>query len=169
MSSMKLVFFLNRRKDQEPSKHSLVCSCHFGNGQKLEAKCPNIFEEKLFAEQRGPPPKKMRTTESNVQSHSEMKMSIQNHRNLFHPNVDWNTVTENSRIPYTGMNIKKTNDWTRRMRKHIKRNKENLQDKCDEPKTNRKAVTLSYGNETELYKPLSDTVISLYCRHYFKH
>ena len=53
---------------------------------------------------------------------------------------------------------------------HIKRNKRrNLQDKCDEPKTNRKAVTLSYGNETELYKPLSDTVISLYCRHYFKH
>ena len=42
-----------------PSKHSRVCSCHFSEGKKSND--PEIFErnkDKLFAEQRGPPPKK---------------------------------------------------------------------------------------------------------------
>lgn len=42
-----------------PGKHSRVCSCHFREGKKSNG--PEMFErnkEKLFAEQRGPPPKK---------------------------------------------------------------------------------------------------------------
>ena len=45
-----------------PGKHSRVCSCHFREGKKSNG--PEIFErnrDKLFAEQRGPPPKKKKT------------------------------------------------------------------------------------------------------------
>jgi len=45
-----------------PGKHSRVCSCHFREGKKSNG--PEIFErnkDKLFAEQRGPPPKKKKS------------------------------------------------------------------------------------------------------------
>ena len=45
-----------------PSKDSRVCSCHFREGEKSNG--PEIFErnkDKLFTEQRGPPPKKQKT------------------------------------------------------------------------------------------------------------
>lgn len=44
-----------------PSKHSRVCSCHFREGRKSNG--PESFErnkDKLFTEQRGPPPKKQK-------------------------------------------------------------------------------------------------------------
>lgn len=44
-----------------PSKHSRVCSCHFREGKKSNG--PESFErnkDKLFTEQRGPPPKKQK-------------------------------------------------------------------------------------------------------------
>ncbi|XP_022780618.1 THAP domain-containing protein 5-like [Stylophora pistillata] len=64
---------LIRREDREPSKYSRVCSCHFRNGQKANG--PEVFERnkhKLFTEQRGPPPKKIKNTESKVESLSQM-------------------------------------------------------------------------------------------------
>ena len=45
-----------------PGKHSRACSCHFREDKKSNG--PEMFErnkEKLFAEQRGPPPKKKKT------------------------------------------------------------------------------------------------------------
>ena len=53
--------------------HSRVCSCHFRNGQKANG--PEMFDrnkDKLFIEQRGPPPKGKKNTESKVQSLSQM-------------------------------------------------------------------------------------------------
>lgn len=68
-----MCFVINRREDREPSKHSRVCSCHFRNG--LKANGPEVFDrnkDKLFTEQRGPPPKKKKNTESKEQSLSQM-------------------------------------------------------------------------------------------------
>ena len=69
----KACSFINRREDREPSKYSRVCSCHFRNEEKANG--PEIFDrnkEKLFAEQRGPPPKKKKNTESKGQSLSQI-------------------------------------------------------------------------------------------------
>ena len=68
-----MCFVINRREDREPSKHSRVCRCHFRNGQKANG--PEIFyrnKDKLFPEQRGPPPKRKKNTESKEQSLSQM-------------------------------------------------------------------------------------------------
>ena len=57
----------------EPSKHSRVCSCHFRDGQKANG--PEMFDrnkDKLFTEQRGPPTKRKKNSESKVQSLSQM-------------------------------------------------------------------------------------------------
>ena len=50
-----------------------VCSCHFRNDQK--ANVPEIFDrnkDKLFTEQRGPPPKRKKNSEWKVPSLSQM-------------------------------------------------------------------------------------------------
>ena len=68
-----MCFVVNRREDREPSKHSRVCSCHFRNGQKGNG--PEMFDrnkDKLFTEQRGPPPKRQKNTESKVQTLSQI-------------------------------------------------------------------------------------------------
>ena len=68
-----MCFVVKRRDDREPSKHSRVCSCHFRNGKKGNG--PEMFDpnkDKLFTEQRGPPPKTKKNTESKVQSLSQM-------------------------------------------------------------------------------------------------
>lgn len=68
-----MCFVVNRREDREPSKHSRVCSCHFRDGQKANG--PEMFDrnkDKLFTEQRGPPTKRKKNSESKVQSLSQM-------------------------------------------------------------------------------------------------
>ena len=68
-----MFFVVNRREDREPSKYSRVCSCHFRDGQK--ANDPEMFDgkkDKLFTEQRGPPTKRKKNSESKVQSPSQM-------------------------------------------------------------------------------------------------
>jgi len=68
-----MCFAVNRREDREPSKHSRVCSCHFRDGQKANG--PEMFDrnkDQLFTEQRGPPMKRKKNSESKVQSLSQM-------------------------------------------------------------------------------------------------
>ena len=82
----KACSFINRREDREPSKYSRVCSCHFRNEEKANG--PEIFDrnkEKLFAEQRGPPPKKKKNTESKGQSLSQIIETVRKINN--HPKV----------------------------------------------------------------------------------
>ena len=68
-----MCFVVNRREDREPSKYSRVCSCHFRDGQKTNG--PEMFDrnkDKLFTEQRGPPTKRKKNSESKAQSLSQM-------------------------------------------------------------------------------------------------
>ncbi|XP_044169919.1 uncharacterized protein LOC114948291 isoform X3 [Acropora millepora] len=65
---------LIRREDREPSKHSRVCSCHFRDGQKANG--PEMFDrnkDKLFTEQRGPPKKRKKISESKISAPSSFR------------------------------------------------------------------------------------------------
>ena len=91
----KACSFINRREDREPSKYSRVCSCHFRNEEKANG--PEIFDrnkEKLFAEQRGPPPKKKKNTESKGQSLSQIIETVRKDKQPSEGEADRRTTQE---------------------------------------------------------------------------
>ena len=91
----KACSFINRREDREPSKYSRVCSCHFRNEEKANG--PEIFDrnkEKLFAEQRGPPPKKKKNTESKGQSLSQIIETVRKNKQPSEGEADRRTTQE---------------------------------------------------------------------------
>ena len=91
----KAYSFINRREDRQPSKYSRVCSCHFRNEEKTNG--PEIFDrnkEKLFAEQRGPPPKKKKNTESKGQSLSQIIETVRKNKQPSEGEADRRTTQE---------------------------------------------------------------------------
>ena len=72
-----------------------MCSCHFRNDKKANG--PEIFDrnkEKLFAEQRGPPPKKKKNTESKGQSLSQIIETVRKNKQPSEGEADRRTTQE---------------------------------------------------------------------------
>ena len=72
-----------------------MCSCHFRNEEKANG--PEIFDrnkDKLFAEQRGPPPKKKKNTESKGQSLSQIIETVRNNKQPSEGEADRRTTQE---------------------------------------------------------------------------
>ena len=72
-----------------------MCSCHFRNDEKANG--PEIFDrnkEKLFAEQRGPPPKKKKNTESKGQSLSQIIETVRKNKQPSEGEADRRTTQE---------------------------------------------------------------------------